>query len=59
LERLSALDERKARAVELHYFGGLTYAETAAALQVSPATIDRELRVAKAWLLQELTAGDT
>ncbi|HJS44303.1 MAG TPA: sigma-70 family RNA polymerase sigma factor [Gemmatimonadales bacterium] len=58
LERLAALDERKARAVELHYFGGLTYDETAAVLRVSPATVDRELRVAKAWLFQELSAGD-
>lgn len=59
LARLSTLDERKARAVELHYFGGLTYDETAAALQVSAATVDRELRFAKAWLFRELTAGDT
>lgn len=54
LGRLSTLDERKARAVELHYFGGLTYDETAAVLGVSPATIDRELRMAKAWLYREL-----
>jgi RNA polymerase sigma factor (TIGR02999 family) len=54
LQRLSALDERKARAVELHYFGGLTYDETAAALDVSAATVDRELRMAKAWLYREL-----
>ena len=54
LERLSALDERKGRAVELHYFGGLTYDETAEALGVSAATVDRELRVAKAWLYREL-----
>jgi RNA polymerase sigma factor (TIGR02999 family) len=54
LTRLSALDERKARAVELHYFGGLTYDETAAALEVSAATVDRELRMAKAWLYREL-----
>ena len=56
LERLSALDERKARAVELHHFGGLTYDETAAVLGVSPATVDRELRLAKAWLYRELSA---
>jgi RNA polymerase sigma factor (TIGR02999 family) len=52
--RLSALDERKARAVELHYFGGLTYEETAQALALSPATVHRELRLAKAWLYNEL-----
>jgi RNA polymerase sigma factor (TIGR02999 family) len=54
LERLSSLDERKARAVELHYFGGLTYDETAQVLGISPATVDRELRLAKAWLYQAL-----
>ena len=54
LDRLSTLDQRKARAVELHYFGGLTYDETAAALDVSAATVDRELRLAKAWLYREL-----
>lgn len=54
LARLSALDERKARTVELHYFGGLTYDQTAAALGVSAATVDRELRLAKAWLYREL-----
>jgi RNA polymerase sigma factor (TIGR02999 family) len=54
LARLSALDERKAAAVELHYFGGLTYDETAAVLDVSAATVDRELRLAKAWLYREL-----
>lgn len=54
LVRLAALDARKARAVELHYFGGLTYDETAQALAISPATVDRELRLAKAWLYREL-----
>jgi len=57
IQRLSALDERKARAVELHFFGGLTYEETAAALGVSAATVDRELRLAKAWLYRELRPG--
>ncbi|HET7584536.1 MAG TPA: sigma-70 family RNA polymerase sigma factor [Gemmatimonadaceae bacterium] len=54
LEALADLDERKARAVELHYFGGLTYEETAAVLGVSTATIHRELRLAKAWLAREV-----
>ena len=60
LHRLAAFDERKARAVELHYFGGCTYDETASALGVSPATVHRELRVAKAWLYRELSedSGD-
>lgn len=58
LERLSALDERKARAVELHYFGGLTYDEVAVAMEVSPATVHRDLRLAKAWLYRELESGE-
>lgn len=54
LTRLSALDERKARAVELHYFGGLSYDEVAGALEISPATVHRDLRLAKAWLYREM-----
>ncbi len=54
LERLNQLDERKAKVVELHYFGGLTYDEIAEALTISPATVDRDLRFAKAWLYREL-----
>jgi DNA-directed RNA polymerase specialized sigma24 family protein len=37
------------------FFGGMTYDETAAALQLSPATVHRELKMAKAWLHRELT----
>lgn len=55
LERLSALEPRKARVVELHFFGGLTYAETAKALEISEATVDRDLRMAKAWLAAEMS----
>jgi RNA polymerase sigma factor (sigma-70 family) len=54
LERLSSFDARKARVIELHYFGGLTYDETAQALGVSAATVDRELRLAKVWLYRQL-----
>jgi RNA polymerase sigma factor (TIGR02999 family) len=54
LERLTALDPRKAAIVELHFFGGLSYDETAEAVGVSAATVDRELRFAKAWLKVEL-----
>ncbi len=54
LERLIALEERKGRAVELHYFGGLSYEEVAVALDVSPATVHRDLRMARAWLYKEL-----
>lgn len=55
LERLFVLDERKARLVELHHFGGLTYIEAADVLNLSPATVHRELRLARAWLHRELT----
>ncbi len=54
LNQLHEMDERKAKAVELHYFGGLTYDETAEVLGISPATVHRELRTAKAWLYREL-----
>jgi RNA polymerase sigma factor (TIGR02999 family) len=57
LDRLSAFDPRKSRVVELRYFGGLTLQETAHVLDVSPATIDREWRAARAWLRAELTRG--
>lgn len=56
LERLSTLDERKARIVELHHFGGLNYDEVAEVLAISPATVHRQLRLARAWLSQELRA---
>jgi RNA polymerase sigma factor (TIGR02999 family) len=56
LERLSALDERQARVVELRFFGGLSVEEAAEVLSLSPATIKREWSMAKAWLHAELTA---
>jgi len=55
LQRLAAHDTRKAELVELLFFGGLTYDEAAVALSISPATVHRELRMAKAWLHRELT----
>ena len=54
LERLTAIDARKSEIVQLLFFGGLTYEETAAALHISPATVHRELKLAKAWLLREM-----
>jgi RNA polymerase sigma factor (TIGR02999 family) len=54
LKRLAALDQRKSDVIELVFFGGLTYEETAAALHISAATVHRELRMAKAWLHKEL-----
>lgn len=56
LERLAVRDKRKSEIVELLFFGGLTYDETAAALGISPATVHRELTMAKAWLHRELAA---
>ena len=55
LERLALLDADQARLVELRYFAGLTIAETAAALGVSPATVKREWTAASAWLRRELS----
>lgn len=57
IQRLSALEERKGRVVELHYFGGLSYEEIAAATGISPATVHRDLRMARAWLARDLGAG--
>jgi len=57
LQRLAAQDQRKSDLIELLFFGGLTYDETAAALQISPATVHRELTLAKAWLYRELGHG--
>jgi len=56
LERLELLDAQQARLVELRYFAGLTIAETAAALGISPATAKRDWLVASAWLRRELEA---
>jgi RNA polymerase sigma factor (TIGR02999 family) len=55
LQRLAVLDQRKSEIIELLCFGGLTYDEAASALKISPATIHRELKMAKAWLHRELT----
>ncbi len=60
LTRLSAQDERKGRLVELHFFGGLTFEELTRAFELSLSTIEREMRLARAWLRRELggSAGD-
>lgn len=54
LQKLAGIDERKSDILVLHYFGGMTYDETADALKISVATVDRDLRLAKAWLAHEL-----
>ena len=48
------MDPQQSRIVELRFFGGLTMEETAEVMHISPATIGREWRVAKAWLSAEL-----
>ena len=54
LERLAQLDERKAKVVELHYFGGLSQPEVGEALGISVATVERDLKTARAFLHREL-----
>jgi RNA polymerase sigma factor (TIGR02999 family) len=54
LERLAEFDQRKASVVELRHFGGLTAAETAEVLGVSVVTVERDWKVAKAWLAKEV-----
>lgn len=54
LDRLAEHDRRKSQVVELRFFGGLTVAETAEALDISPETVMRDWKLAKAWLLREL-----
>jgi len=60
LQALAGLDERKSQVIEMRFFGGLSVKETAEALQVSPETVMRDWKLAKAWLLRELgRAGST
>jgi RNA polymerase sigma factor (TIGR02999 family) len=54
LSALAQLDSRKAKVVELRFFGGLTVDETAEVLQTSTATVIRDWQFAKVWLLREL-----
>lgn len=55
LNALAAIDERKSRVVELRFFGGLNIEETAEVLKVSPDTVMRDWRLAKVWLLRQLS----
>jgi RNA polymerase sigma-70 factor (ECF subfamily) len=57
LQALAKFDQRKSRVVELRSFGGLSVEETAAVLHVSPDTVMRDWKLAKAWLLRELGGG--
>jgi RNA polymerase sigma factor (TIGR02999 family) len=58
LERLAALDSRKAQVVELKYFGGLNYDEMAEVLKISRITVRRDWEFAKVWLYTELHDAD-
>ena len=58
LTSLSMLDVRKGRVVELRYFGGLSVEETAEVLGISPETAKRDWKMAKAWLLRELSGAE-
>ncbi len=55
LEALAAVDARKSRLIDLRFFGGLSVEETAEVLQVSTDTVKRDWRLAKLWLLRELS----
>jgi RNA polymerase sigma factor (TIGR02999 family) len=55
LESLAAVDQRKCQVVELRYFGGLSVEETAEVLKVSPETVARDWRLARTWLLRQLS----
>jgi RNA polymerase sigma-70 factor (ECF subfamily) len=57
LEGLMAFDQRKGRIFELRHFGGMSVEEAAQVLQVSPATVARDWRMAKAWLRRAIDSG--
>ncbi len=57
LTALAAIDERKAKVIELRFFGGLSVEETAEVLGVSPDTVMRDWRLAKVWLWREMKHG--
>ncbi len=59
LKDLADFAPRQCKAIELSYFGGLTFDQIALALEVSPVTVKRDLKTAKIWLLRELTRGDS
>jgi RNA polymerase sigma-70 factor (ECF subfamily) len=54
LESLQQMEPRLAQVIELHYFGGLTYDQIATAASASAATVHRDIRLARAWLLHEI-----
>jgi len=58
LQALATIDERESKVVELRFFGGLSVEETAEVLKVSVETVMRDWRLAKIWLLRELSEGN-
>ncbi len=56
LESLSRTDPRKAKVVEYRYFGGLSVEETAEVLKISPQSVLRDWKLARAWLMRELAS---
>jgi len=57
LQKLTAMDPRKSQIIELRFFGGLSIEETAEAMHLSPASVTREWRSARAWLRGEMSGG--
>jgi RNA polymerase sigma factor (TIGR02999 family) len=57
IEGLQQMEPRLAQVIELHYFGGMTYDQIAAAVGTSAATVHRDIRLARAWLLNEIGGG--
>ena len=55
LSRLAKIDEQKEKIVEYRYFGGFTTEEVADLLDISPAKVEREWRLARSWLKREMT----
>ena len=55
LDTLARIDPRRAQVIELRFFGGFTVEETAQVLEVSPQTVMRDWRLARAWLARELS----
>jgi len=58
LKVLTKMDPRKAQVIELRFFGGLTVDETAEVLKIGPQTVMREWKLAKAWMLRELSRAE-
>ena len=55
LDALARLDARKARVVEMRFFGGLSLEETAEVLKISPPSVLRDWKLARAWLMREMS----